>query len=197
MRPQSVDARAFRDTMGTFVTGVTVVTTAMAEETYGMTVNSFTALSLDPLRVLVCLTRGSRGRVLIRRSGAFSVNVLGSHQAHLSRYFADRDRPAGADAFRGVPVRPGRTGCPVLLGAAGHLDCRVHEILAGGDHIIVVGDVVAVGSDPEVEPLLFHRGHYRLLGSQATASRKEQLSAADVSERVSALRLRALPGVPQ
>jgi flavin reductase (DIM6/NTAB) family NADH-FMN oxidoreductase RutF len=159
-----LDARRFRDALGAFASGVTVVTTPVdGGGAHGMTVSAFSSLSLDPPLVLVCVSSGSRGRALLQRSGAFTVNVLSSSQSHLSRRFADRDRPSGAGAFDGVAVRTGSTGCPVLLGSAAHLDCRVTELLEGGDHTIVVGRVVELGHDPSAAPLLVHRGRYRAL----------------------------------
>lgn len=159
----AIEPRGFRDTMGAFVTGVTVVTTAVDDELYGMTVSAFSSLSLDPLLALVCLSNGSRGRQLIERSKVFSVNVLAADQAHLSRFFASRERPSGPNAFAGVPFVWGVTGCPVLRGAAAYIDCTVVEITEAGDHSIVIGEVVGLGSRPDAAPLLFHRGHYRLL----------------------------------
>jgi flavin reductase (DIM6/NTAB) family NADH-FMN oxidoreductase RutF len=167
---REIDPREFRDTMGAFVTGVTVVTTAFANEVYGMTVSAFSSLSLEPLLALVCLANGSRGRQLIERSTVFSVNVLAADQAHLSRFFASRERPSGPDAFAGAPFTWGVTGCPVLRGAAAHVDCTVVEITEAGDHSIVIGQVVGLGSRPDAAPLLFHRGHYRLLAHGDAAS---------------------------
>lgn len=159
----AIDPRDFRDTMGAFVTGVTVVTTAVGDEVYGMTVSAFSSLSLDPLLALVCLSNRSRGRHLIEQSSVFAVNVLAADQAHLSRFFASRERPSGPDAFAGVPFTWGMTGCPVLRGGAAHIDCTVVEMTEAGDHSIVIGQVVGLGSRPDAAPLLFHRGHYRLL----------------------------------
>ena len=158
-----IDPREFRDTVGAFVTGVTVVTTVVDGEPYGMTVSAFASVSLEPLLVLVCLGAGSRGRALVARSQVFSVNVLAGDQAHLSRLFASRDRPGGLDGFDGVPFSWGATGCPVLRGAAAHVDCRVADSSETGDHTIMIGEVVGIGSAPDAAPLLFHRGRYRLL----------------------------------
>jgi flavin reductase (DIM6/NTAB) family NADH-FMN oxidoreductase RutF len=185
-----IDTRAFRDTMGAFVTGVTVVTTATEDEAYGMTVSAFASLSLDPPLVLVCIGEASRGRQLIEASGVFSVNVLSAGQGHLSRLFASRDRPRGPRAFHGVPIGSGATGCPVLLGCAAHLDCRVTQVSGGGDHVVVIGEVLGLGSQPGAEPLLFARGQYHLMGAAAPPS------PAVSALRVSGRGVRALPGVP-
>lgn len=184
----AIDARAFRDTVGAFVTGVTVVTTALDDELYGMTVSAFTSLSLDPLLVLISLDNDSRGRGLLERSGIFSVSILADDQAALSRLFANRDRPRGLGAFDGVPISWGATGAPVLRGCAAHVDARIWRMYDGGDHTLVIGEVHGLGSRPEASPLLFHRGRYRLLGGAETTA-----AVAHVSTR----RMHALPGVPQ
>src|SRR5579864_2702677 len=107
----TVDADAFRTAMGSFPTGVTVVTVASDDGSmHGMTVNSFSSVSLDPMLVLVCLNETSRGVGLIERAGAFAVNVLSAGQQDVSRWFADRHRPAGRTAARGLGRGPGVPG---------------------------------------------------------------------------------------
>jgi flavin reductase (DIM6/NTAB) family NADH-FMN oxidoreductase RutF len=92
----TVDVSAFRNAMGSFPTGVTVVTVASADGTmHGVTVNSFSSVSLDPMLVLVCLNVTSRALDLIERAGVFVVNVLSAGQQDVSRWFASRQRPAG------------------------------------------------------------------------------------------------------
>jgi 3-hydroxy-9,10-secoandrosta-1,3,5(10)-triene-9,17-dione monooxygenase reductase component len=163
---EALDTTSFRNTVGAFATGVTVLTTAVDGELYGITANSFTSLSLDPMLVLVCLKDSSRALELFTRSQAFSVNVLALGQADLSCRFADRNRPTGAAAFDGVAISTGASGCPNILDCAAVLDCRVHQIYPGGDHVIVVGEVLAYGTRPELEPLVFHGGNYRPLGDR-------------------------------
>jgi flavin reductase (DIM6/NTAB) family NADH-FMN oxidoreductase RutF len=155
------DAREFRNALGTFCTGVTVITTRGPEEPYGMTATSFTSVSLDPPLVLVCVISGTLGSETISQNGVFAVNILSHQQEPLSRYFASRDRPRGADAFKEVAHRNGVTESPILEGAAAHVDCRVVQSFDVGDHIIFIGEVVALEFDPEVPPLLFHGGRYR------------------------------------
>jgi flavin reductase len=158
---------AFRQAMGSFPTGVTVVTVACDDgDMHGMTVNSFTSVSLDPMLVLVCLSQASRGLGLIERAGAFAVNVLAAGQQDISRRFADRHRPAGPSMFDGVPFDRGITGCPVLAGAAASLDCRLRQSHRAGDHLIVLGEVVALVHRPQLEPLVFHAGAYKALESR-------------------------------
>jgi flavin reductase len=160
----AADGSAFRQAMGSFATGVTVVTVACDDGTmHGMTVNSFSSVSLDPMLVLVCLNEASRGAGLIERAGAFAVNVLSAGQQDVSRWFADRHRPAGPAMFDGVPFEPGPTGCPVLADATASFDCLVRQTHRAGDHLIVVGEVVALAHRPQLEPLIFHSGTYKSL----------------------------------
>jgi flavin reductase (DIM6/NTAB) family NADH-FMN oxidoreductase RutF len=158
-------SKEFRSTVGAFATGVTVVTTSGEEHGYGMTANAFSSVSLDPPLVLVCVIHPSEGSQHIERNGSFAVNILHAGQEPLSRYFASRDRPRGRDAFSEVPHRTGVTGSPILEGAIGYLDCRLHANHEAGDHRIFIGEVVELGCDPEGEPLVFHGGRYRLVGS--------------------------------
>jgi flavin reductase (DIM6/NTAB) family NADH-FMN oxidoreductase RutF len=158
------DANAFRNAMGSFPTGVTVVTVASGDASnYGMTVNSFASVSLDPMLVLVCLNQTSRGISLIERAGAFAVNVLSAGQQDLARWFANRHRPAGSTMFDGVPFEPGATGSPVLVDATASFDCRLRQSHRAGDHLIVLGEVVALIHRPQLEPLIFHAGTYKSL----------------------------------
>jgi flavin reductase (DIM6/NTAB) family NADH-FMN oxidoreductase RutF len=160
----AVDVSAFRKAMGSFPTGVTVVTVASGDgNMHGVTVNSFTSVSLDPMLVLVCLNKTSRALGLIERAGAFVVNVLSAGQKDVSRWFADRHRPAGPAMFDGVPLEPGATGCPVLADAAASFDCRLRQSYRAGDHLIVLGEVVALVHRPRLEPLIFHAGTYKSL----------------------------------
>jgi len=130
---------------------------------HGVTVNSFSSVSLDPMLVSVCLNQAGRGFGLIERAGAFAVNVLAAGQQDVSRWFADRSRPAGPEMFDGVPFQPGLTGCPVLGGAAASFDCRLWQSHRAGDHLIVLGEVVALVHRPQLEPLTFHAGTYKAL----------------------------------
>jgi flavin reductase (DIM6/NTAB) family NADH-FMN oxidoreductase RutF len=172
----SVDPADFRSAMGAFATGVTVVTVGLPDgDRYGMTVNAFSSVSLDPPLVLVCLAGSGRGQQLIDRAGVFSVNVLAESQQELSRWFADRRRPEDASMFDAVAVGTGVTGCPVLLGAAASFDCRVDRIVAAGDHGIVIGEVAALRQRPGAAPLVFHAGGYRSLEAESPRPGRGQL----------------------
>ncbi|MEV7779641.1 flavin reductase family protein [Kitasatospora sp. NPDC088351] len=156
-----MDGRVLREVCGRYPTGVAVITCEVAggEEPVGLTVNSFTSVSLDPALVLFCVHRDSRVLSVVEKVGAFAVNILAADQADLCRAFARRDT---AD-FGGLRHGPGVTGSPVLADALAFLDCRLHAMFPGGDHVIVVGRVVHLGLLREDQPLTFFRSaHPRL-----------------------------------
>jgi 3-hydroxy-9,10-secoandrosta-1,3,5(10)-triene-9,17-dione monooxygenase reductase component len=152
-------ARKFRDVLGRFASGVTVVTTTSNDEPVGMTCQSFSSVSLDPPLVLFIPAKSSRSWPLIQRSGKFCVNFLAAGQAELSNTMASR----GADKFGDVKWTPSpATGSPILEGSLAHVDCTIHQVHEAGDHYVVVGRVVDLGSDEgDVDPLLFFQGKYR------------------------------------
>ncbi|MFF9041199.1 flavin reductase family protein [Streptomyces sp. NPDC014892] len=156
-----VDPHEFRRVLGNFATGVTVVTAPTIEGEQapaGFACQSFSALSLDPPLVVFMVGRTSTTWPRIARAGVFCVNVLGADQGELCRRFA----VSGADKFAGVAHTPApATGSPRLTGAAAWIDCTIHAVHPGGDHLIVVGRVEALGTDTDATPpLLFHRGRF-------------------------------------
>lgn len=156
-------SKDLRNVLGAFPTGVTIVTTGGEDEPYGMTANAFTSVSLDPPLVLVCVNRRAQASELIPRNQAFAVNILTADQEPLSTYFASSSRARGREAFAEIPHRSVVTGSPVIEDAAAFLDCRLASRHEAGDHNIFVGEVVAIGLDPEAIPLVFHGGRYRSL----------------------------------
>ncbi len=156
-------SKDFRATVGSFATGVTVVTTRGEEHAYGMTANAFSSVSLDPPLVLVCVIHPSEGSKHIESNRCFAVNVLREDQEPLSRYFASRDRPRGRDAFRDVPHRLGVSGSPILEGALAYLDCNLHASYDAGDHQIFIGEVLEISFQADGRPLVFHGGQYKLV----------------------------------
>ncbi len=147
----------FRRVLGHFASGVTVVTTRDADGPAGFACQSFASLSLDPPLVSFMVARTSTTWPRIARAGAFCVNILGAEQGALCRGFA----VSGADKFAGVPYgEAAATGSPLLDGVPAWIDCRVHAVHTGGDHLIVVGRVEALGAAEEGDPLLFHRGAF-------------------------------------
>jgi flavin reductase len=160
---QEFSGADFRQSLGAFATGVTVITTRGEDHLFGMTANAFSSLSLDPPLILVCVISGTTGAQVIQQNGMFAVNILGSQQEPISRYFASKDRPRGLEAFNEIAHHTVVTGCPIIDGAAGFLDCRLHAAHEAGDHIIFIGEVVALAHDPDIEPLVYHGGRYRVV----------------------------------
>ncbi len=151
------DAARFRQVLGHFCTGVTVLTAVDDAGPVGFTVQSFTSVSLDPPLVSVCPARRSASWPRMRSAGAFCANVLADDQEALGRVFA----ASGHDRFAGLGWRPSpATGSPVLDGALAWVDCRLHAEHDGGDHLIVVARVVDLAMGAPGAPLLFYRGGY-------------------------------------
>ncbi|WP_244928387.1 flavin reductase family protein [Nocardioides sp. W7] len=151
-------ARQFRDVLGRFASGVTVVTSISGGEPVGMTCQSFSSVSLDPPLVLFIPAKTSRAWPLIQRSGRFCVNFLAAGQAELSNTMASR----GIDKFADVDWIPAEaTGSPVLPGTLGHVDCTIHAVHEAGDHFVVIGRVLALATTETPDPLLFFQGKYR------------------------------------
>lgn len=158
------DADTFRTAMACFPTGVALLTQGSGAETHVMTLNSFTSVSLQPLLILVSVRSSGRIRSLVTRRRSFAVNVLAEGQRELSVQFARPDRPSGEAAMRHLGAAEGVTGNAVVPSAVAAFECKLHAEYPGGDHILLVGRVVAVHSeDPERRPLLFHRSRYASL----------------------------------
>ena len=158
---QDVSAARLRRVLGTFATGVTVITAAGDDGPVGMAANSFTSVSLDPPLVLFCAGKSSTTWPDIEAAGRFCVNILGSEHADLSTQFATKD----LDRFAGVSHRTEATGSPVLDDAIAWLDCEQVTIHDAGDHVIDVGQVLALDAVEDAAPLLFFRGCYGQLSS--------------------------------
>lgn len=153
----TIDALAFRRTLGQLATGVTVITIYTEDGIHGMTANAVTSLSLEPPLILFCVDREARTARFVRSSRAFCVNILREMQEPLSRFFAHSWRAASPPEYRFEEW----AGAPYLVGSLAALSCRVAEVLEGGDHQIIVGRVVGLRVDaPEERPLLFYRGRY-------------------------------------
>ena len=158
----AVSGDAFRDVLSHWATGVTVVTTCHDGEIHGMTVNSFSSLTLEPPLVLFCADRSAHTYGLVEASGVFAVNVLSAGQEELSNLFAGRYPERDADRFAGVAYRQTVTGAPILQGSLGYLDCRVVARYPQGTHTIFVGAVAAAELLlPDVPPLLYYHRRYR------------------------------------
>jgi flavin reductase (DIM6/NTAB) family NADH-FMN oxidoreductase RutF/DNA-binding FadR family transcriptional regulator len=183
-RPTSTrggDTRAFRDVIGRFATGVTVITSRHADIDYGMTASAVSSLSLQPPMLLACINRASPTGDAVRRSGAFVVNVLAEDQADLAQRFATRSR----DKFSGVEVVPTGLGPVSIAGALAHIECRVVEGVDAGTHTIFIGRV-SRAEGREGAPLAYFRGQYGQLhltrNDPAAAVLRELILSAEISE---------------
>jgi 3-hydroxy-9,10-secoandrosta-1,3,5(10)-triene-9,17-dione monooxygenase reductase component len=153
------DARAFRDALGRFATGVAFITAAPDGEPAGLIVNSLASVSLEPPLVSFCPSRSSLTWSRIRRVRHFGVNVLGrQHQQ-----FAKRATPAAADRFAGLDWELGRCGVPLLTDALAALECEIVAEHPTGDHWIIVGQVHNIRISPIEDPLVFFAGAFGAL----------------------------------
>jgi 3-hydroxy-9,10-secoandrosta-1,3,5(10)-triene-9,17-dione monooxygenase reductase component len=150
-----LDQARFREVLGHFATGITIVTALEEGQPVGFSCQSFAALSLDPPMVVLAPARTSTSWPRIRAAGSFCVNVLGEHQEAVCRAFAI----SGGDKFAGIGWRPGITGAPIIDGSLAVVECELGEIFDGGDHEIVTGLVVDLDVG-EGGPLLFYRGGF-------------------------------------
>lgn len=156
MTEPAIDPHAFRSALGSFATGVTVVTTALTpDEPIGVTASSFNSVSLDPPLVLWSLAKKSQSLEAFRASGHFAVHILSREQEEVSNRFAT----SGADKFAQSEWKPGRLGSPVLGEFAAKFECRTIHQYEGGDHIIFVGEVLDL-EQRDHAPLVFHGGRY-------------------------------------
>ena len=154
------DPRTLRDALGCFATGVTVVTCLTEKGTpTGLTVNSFTSVSLDPPLLLVCLAKPAASAAALIAAPCFAVNVLQTGQQPASIRFATRDE----DRFGTTPWSCGEAGAPILAESLGVFECERYAVYDGGDHHILVGEVVKASFDASLDPLLYFRGSYRRL----------------------------------
>lgn len=155
-----VASAEFRRALGSFATGVTVVTCRVGDLTHGITVNSLTSVSLEPPLILICIDRQARAHDLIARAGFFAINVLAEDQRELCAYFAKRLAPDPEDELRDVDNFPGETGAPLISGCNAYLECRLAEVFPGGDHEIYLADVLATRVVSDAHPLVFYRGRF-------------------------------------
>ncbi|RCW37646.1 flavin reductase (DIM6/NTAB) family NADH-FMN oxidoreductase RutF [Halopolyspora algeriensis] len=157
-----VDEGVFRDVVGRFVTGVTILTGSSEGRNHGMVVSAFSSLSVDPPMVLVCANRKSRTQDTVRKSGAFGVNVLAEHQHDLVRLFSS----AEPEKFSGVLWSPSeQLGLPLLTGVLGWLECRVIKEFEVATHAVFMGEVLGAGARGGA-PLAYFRGGFdRLVGT--------------------------------
>src|SRR5687767_373053 len=155
-----VTSEKFRQVMGNFATGITVVTTLdKGGKPYGLTVNSFTSVALDPILVLVCLDNRLSGFQAFKDSKHFGVSILSEHQEDLSRMFAKKDGERPPTIYF-----TGNLGMPLLHNSLATMECETVEMYAGGDHTIFLGRVETAEVLEAQNPLLYFRGKYQRLG---------------------------------
>lgn len=156
----TVDSDAFRDVMGRFATGVTVVTLP-GEEPHGITVNAFASVSLDPAKVLICIDHDTTAYERLEGEvDGFAVNILTADQRDLGEYFAGM-REMDPGPFEVEPTRTEDSGAPVFEESLAYVDCTVDAAHEAGDHTIYVGDVESAGVlHPDADPITFYTGNW-------------------------------------
>ena len=165
MSTTAIDPLELRKALGAFVTGVTIVTTVDDSGTpRGFTANSFTSVSLEPPLLLVCLAKSASSYPVFSETQQFAVNILAEHQREASHTFASKI----PDRFAQVDWRAGASGSPVLPDSAAWFDCRMHETVDAGDHIILIGQVIAFDHS-SANPLGYCRGSYLTFGLEQAA----------------------------
>ena len=152
--------------MGTFATGVTIITVDLDGEVHGMTANAFTSVSLDPMLVLVCVDHSTRTHAHLHSKKRFGINVLGEDHKAISEYYARQERShEHAEVEAGARFDRTSHGTPMLHGALTYLECRLQSAQEAGDHTIFIAEVEDVVLR-EGDPLLFFRGKYRKVGEE-------------------------------
>lgn len=161
----TVDARAYRNTIGLFASGVTVITTRIGDTVHGMTANAVSSVSLDPTLLLVCIDRRARMHGLIQEAGAFAVNILAEDQEALSGHFAGKGKEGPPPPnLRFEPDPEMDDNPPTLSGCVAAIRCLVEQSYDGGDHTILLGRVIELRPGlPGTRPLLWFGGRYRHL----------------------------------
>ncbi|MBL4893307.1 MAG: flavin reductase family protein [Emcibacter sp.] len=156
MTKQGFDQKGFRDTLGQFATGVTIITTLDKNgDPVGITASSFNSVSMDPPLVLWSLAKNAFSLSCFQNAEYFNIHILSADQEDISNHFAR----AGTDKFHDMDFRSGRGNTPVLNNYAALLECRTRHQYDGGDHIIFVGEVLSHHHNAK-KPLVFHQGQY-------------------------------------
>jgi flavin reductase (DIM6/NTAB) family NADH-FMN oxidoreductase RutF len=156
---------AFKNAMRHLAGAVSVVTTGREAERTGFTATSVSSLSVDPPTILVCLNRDSSSWPTLRRHGNFCVNLLAHDQLHVADRFAGRGGAKGAARYEGAQWRTLETGALALAGALASIDCELDETINRHTHAILIGKVRAIEIRPDVDPLLYWQGAYRLISN--------------------------------
>lgn len=155
----SLDSETLRRAMRAWTTGVTIVTARYEDQQYGMTVNSFTSISLDPPLIMVALKTLTHTHDLVVKSGMFAVTILTAEQQELSQRFAGK-LPNVSDRFEGVQTEKLFEGIPVFRNGMAYFHCRVVNSLPVGENTLFVAEVVAARGEGEGVPLVYHNRQY-------------------------------------
>lgn len=170
-----VDDREFRRVLGHFATGVVVVTASNAGDRAGVTVNSFSSLSLQPPLVMFSLSRNLRSFALFQNVERIGINILSAHQQDISHRFAT----AGPDKWAGTSASVGTSGTILIDDALAHLECELHSVVDGGDHAIFICRVLGFSTN-DGEPLMYFKGSYlsgaAAGGTRAAATKSEHMT---------------------
>jgi flavin reductase (DIM6/NTAB) family NADH-FMN oxidoreductase RutF len=159
-QPMTLDAEQLRGAMRAWTSGVTVVTASHGGEQHGMTVSSFTSISLDPPLIVISLQTISRTHELVSRAQAFGVTILAADQQGLSERFAS-GAPSTGDRLEGLQTETLVSGAPFVKGGLAYLDCRVTQTVRAGMNTLFIAEVVALRSDDHASPLIYHDRTYR------------------------------------
>ncbi|MDO6564221.1 flavin reductase [Amphritea sp. 1_MG-2023] len=177
MSQTDFDPKDFRRALSQFPTGVTVITTLDAEgKPVGVTASSFNSVSMEPALILWSIDKGAHSLSAFENAKHFAVNILGSDQVATSNNFASR----GEDKFANVAYTAGLGGAPMLEDYAAQLECKTWAVYEGGDHLILVGEVIHYRFNDVIEPLVFARGHYAI-----SAQHPEMVKASSPCDSVS------------
>jgi len=166
MTVAAVSVEDFKGALGSWASGVTVVTTRLEDQVYGITVSSFSSLSMEPRLILVSLQDSNHLPHMIRQSRRFGVSILATGQDAVSAYFSTSGRNPSLDFEDPVETEVMTTGSPLISGALAHIDCELEQALPGGDHTIAIGRVVGASFDPDKLPLMYFRRAYRSLNME-------------------------------
>lgn len=163
----AIEPLRFREALGHYASGITVITSHIDGEPIGFTCQSFYSVSMSPPLVSFSVMSTSASYPLIRRAGRFAVNILSDEQAGISNQFARR----GTDKWHGIDWRESPLGNPVIAGSLHWLDCEIHAEYPAGDHVIVIGEVKAMDLQQAsaTQPLLYFKGQYRNIAAHVAA----------------------------
>jgi flavin reductase (DIM6/NTAB) family NADH-FMN oxidoreductase RutF len=157
----SIAPADFRTAMSRFASGITIMSTLQGGVAHAMTASAFTSVSLDPPLVLVCVDKGVRMHEAVLSRGDWAVSVLAAGEQAVAERFARSGRDLYSQ-FDGIATVPGpKTGCPLVAWAPAWLECRTWATYEGGDHTIVVGEVLSLGAADDPSALIYYAGQYR------------------------------------